>query len=219
MKKIFLFIIAILALSSCTQEDIENIVSTNTVEPQKTILFLGDSLTAGYRLDVADSYPKQLQSLLQENNYSYKVINGGVSGNTSQNLLDRIELYDDISVDMYFVAIGANDGLRQQSLEDMKNNIENTLQHIKQASPEATIILSGMQLPLNTGVQYSKEFTEIFPAIAKQEKILLFPFLLEWVARKQELNLDDGIHPNKQGYTIIADNIYQFFIQNNLVTQ
>ena len=187
---------------------------------QKIILTLGDSLTAWYNLDISESYPSQLHQKLINNWYNYKVINAGVSGDTSKNLLDRIELYNDIPADIYILAIGWNDWLRKLSTIELQKNIESIIHHLQNVNPDGKIILAWMQIPLNAWLEYAQEFSQLYRDIQENDPTInLFPFLLEWVATKKELNLSDSIHPNKQWYNIIAQNIFNFIDKNHLITK
>ncbi len=215
-----------LFLLSCWNNQ-ENSINNNkkdsqakTAPIQKTIVALWDSLTAWYNLDISDSYPHQLSTILKNNWYNYTVINAWVSGDTSKNLLDRIELYDDIDADIYIVGIGGNDWLRKLSTSDLENNILKIIDHLENVNPDSQIVLAGMQIPLNAWIDYSNYFKELYFNIKKKKtKIYLFPFLLEWVATKQELNLSDWIHPNRQWYAIIAQNLYDYIEENTIITK
>ena len=219
MKKIIILIIIPFILISCWNQEISKEKEKQTIKETKTILALWDSLTAWYNLKIEDAYPKQLEDLLKENNYNYKVINAWVSWDTSKNLLDRISLYDETETDLYILSIWWNDWLRKQSLEEMEANIKKIIKHLRENNPEAKIVFSWMQIPINLWLIYSNDFKEVFKKIAKEEKLIFYEFLLEWVARDVKLNLNDWIHPNKDWYTVIANNLYNFLIENNLVSK
>lgn len=226
MKKLWLFICTLLFLLSCSgdvkplenkwaEKENSNITSSETEE--KVILALGDSLTAGYNLDIKDSFPLQLEALLKKNKYNYKIINAWVSWDTSKNLLDRIELYDELTPELILVSIGANNGLRKQSIEQMSSDINDILSHLKSTHSKSTIVLAWMQMPLNVWIEYATDFAKVFPDIAEKNTASFFPFLLQDVATIQDLNLSDGIHPNKKWYAIIANNLYNFLKENWLL--
>ena len=222
MKKISIILI-LLFLSGCiktweNQWDKKYSENEKIISQEKIILALWDSLTAWYNLDIKDSYPLQLEGLLKSEWYNYKVQNAWVSWDTSKNLLDRIWLYDDINPDIYLVGIWSNDWLRRQSVDEMKTNITLIIEHIKKINPDAMIVLQWMQMPLNVGINYAKDFKKAFEDISQEEKIYFYEFLLKDVATKNQLNLSDWIHPNQQGYAIIAKNIYNFLIEKNLIT-
>lgn len=232
IKKILIYLsilVSTLLISSCwnnsqvvNSEVITNNSSTDIItsekKEQKIILALWDSLTAWYNLDISESYPNQLSTLLIDNWYNYKVINAWVSGDTSKNLLDRISLYDDINPDIYILAIWWNDGLRKLPTSNLQDNIELLIAHLEKINPESTIVLTWMQIPLNAWIDYSNNFKQLYIDIKNiKEEIFLFPFLLEWVATKKELNLSDWIHPNTDWYSIIANNIFTYLQDNNLL--
>lgn len=219
MKKIIAGILSILLLMSCSnsQNTWENAQEINT--QQKTILALWDSITAGYNLDISQSYPAQLEALLQEDKYNYKIINAGVSGDTSQNLLDRMDLYTDTQADIYLLTIGGNDALRRMNLQNLKQNIQEIIDIIYTQNPDAQIVLSGMQIPINYGLSYANNFKKLYSEIAEENNLKFYEFFLEDVAQKSDLNLSDGIHPNEKWYAIIAQNLYDFLKKEKIISQ
>lgn len=222
MKKI-IFAFLLLFIISCWNNEVteKNPIqeATSSSSEEKIILALWDSLTAWYNLDIIDSFPSQLEGVLKVNDYNYKVQNAWVSWDTSKNLLDRIGLYDDIDVSVYLLWIWSNDWLRLQSVEDMRINILKIIEHLQEVNPNATIVLEWMQMPLNVWVEYSNDFKQVFIDIQKEKQTKLYEFLLEWVATKKELNLSDWIHPNKQWYSIMANNLYNFLEKENIITK
>lgn len=174
-----------------------------------TVVFLGDSLTEGYGLDESESYPSLIETKLSAENMSHiRVINAGVSGSTSASGLGRLQWYIRSQPDLLVLSLGANDGLRGLSVEEMKANLSNTIIYALDNGVE--VILTGMQIPPNYGPEYTQEFARVFPDLAEQYGIPLMPFLLENVAAITELNQADGIHPNAEGTRIVADNLYRF---------
>ncbi len=223
MKKITL-ILTLLLLIWCWKAQEEDSKQKNSETwtdslQESIILALWDSLTAWYNLDIKDSYPLQLKGILKAWNYNYTVQNAWVSWDTSKNLLDRIELYDDIDVDIYLLWIWSNDWLRKQSIEQMSTNINTIIDHIQKINPNWKIVLEWMQMPLNVWLKYSRDFKKTFENISKEQGVYFYEFLLEDVATKRELNLSDWIHPNKQGYRIIAQNIFNFLENKNIITK
>ncbi|MBI4218303.1 MAG: arylesterase [Elusimicrobia bacterium] len=174
----------------------------------KTIVFFGDSLTAGHGLDEEKSYPAQIQRWMVQDGIQWKVVNAGVSGDTTAGGLRRIHWILRSNPSLVFVALGGNDGLRGIPLKNTRKNLDNILLGLKRSGVK--VILAGMQLPKNYGEKYREEFSRIYPELAKKHQIVLFPFLLEEVAMVPELNLSDGIHPNANGHARIAKNVYQF---------
>ncbi len=218
MKKIMLFIISLFLLFSCSWEE-EVITNTENPSIEKEIIVLWDSLVAGYNLDISESYPMQLEDILRKNWYNYKITNAWVSWNTSKNLLDRIELYDEVNADIYIITIWGNDWLRRQSIEDMKLNIKKTINHLQNINSDSKIVLTWMQIPINLWLNYSIDFKNTFEEIADELDIYLYDFLLEWVAKDVKLNLNDWIHPNKDWYEVIANNLYKFLIDKKIITK
>jgi acyl-CoA thioesterase-1 len=169
------------------------------------ILILGDSLTEGYGLSKENAYPYLLEQKLNEK-YApkkFQVTNAGISGSTSASGPSRLRWHLKNPTDLVLLVLGANDGLRGQSVEKMKDNLLAMIKILKEK--KIKVILVGMKLPLNYGKEYTSAFEKVFPDLAKQEKIPLIPFLLEGVAGKQDLNLPDHVHPNEKGHKIVAD--------------
>lgn len=215
MKKLII-ILLLLATMSCQNE--EKITNVETQKQSKIILALGDSLTAWLGLPLEESYPSQLQEMLRKNNFPYEVINAWVSGDTSENLLERVDLYLNDAAripELVILVIGANDGMRGQSLEDLEENINQIVQKLKDKNIK--IVLGWMKIPPNLGLFYTNDFFKIYKRVAEKNDIFLFDFFLEWVAGNRGLNLDDGIHPNKEGYEKIVKNLFDFLVNNKLV--
>jgi len=169
------------------------------------IVAFGDSLTAGFGLSGGDAYPAQLQRRLDELGHQYRVINAGVSGDTTAGALRRVPWVLAGKPEVVILEFGANDGLRGLSLEQTKNNLSLIIQQLQQA--RVTVMLAGMKLPPNYGQDYTKGFEAIYPALAKQYGLLFIPFFLEGVAGSPALNQADGIHPTKAGYRIIVEQV------------
>jgi acyl-CoA thioesterase-1 len=180
-----------------------------TTNKTKTILFFGDSLTAGYGLeDSSDAYPAIIQTKIDSLNLDYTVINSGLSGETTSGGLNRIDWVLNQSIDIFVLELGGNDGLRGIPLSETRANLQVIIDRVKLKYAEAIIILAGMQLPPNLGQEYTLEFRTIFTALAEKNSIELIPFLLEDVGGVPELNLGDGIHPNEGGHKIVANNVW-----------
>lgn len=171
------------------------------------IVAFGDSLTAGLGVPAEDAYPAQLQHRLDEQGIRYRVINAGVSGETTAGGLRRVEWVLKSRPHVVLLELGANDGLRGLNLEQTKANLERIIQRCQEAS--VTVILAGMKLPPNYGADYTKGFEAIYPALAKQHGLTLIPFFLDGVAGSSTLNQADGIHPTREGYRIIADKVLE----------
>jgi acyl-CoA thioesterase-1 len=169
------------------------------------IVAFGDSLTAGLGVTAEEAYPARLQRRLEEHRLPYRVINAGVSGDTTAGGLRRLDWVLKSGPDVVILELGANDGLRGLNLDETKANLERIIQRCQQAS--ATVILAGMKLPPNYGTEYTKSFEAIYPSLAKQYRLTLIPFFLDGVAGLASLNQADGIHPTSEGYRVIADKI------------
>jgi len=174
---------------------------------QKTILFFGDSLTAGYGLSAEEAFPALLEKELNKDKKPVKVINGGLSGETSAGGLSRIEWLLRKPVDVFVLELGANDGLRGLQLTQTKKNLQAIIDKVKTKYPDVKIIVAGMMVPPNMGKQYTEEFKNMFPQLAAQNKTVLIPFILKDVGGIEKLNQADGIHPTAEGHKIIAKNI------------
>ncbi len=178
-------------------------------QQQKTILFFGNSLTAGYGLDPELGFPNLIQQKINEKKANYTVINAGLSGETSAGGLSRIDWVLNRQVDIFILELGANDGLRGLPLEATKNNLQGIIDKVKSKFPNAIIVIAGMMVPPNMGEDYSIEFVKIYPELVRKNKALLIPFLLDGVAGNPKLNQGDGIHPNVDGQKIVADNVWK----------
>ena len=178
---------------------------------QYTVLFLGDSLTEGYGLEDGESFPSLIESkLLADDMDHIRVINAGISGSTSASGLSRLQWYIRSRPDLLVLALGANDGLRGLSVDEMKANLTDTINYAH--TNNLSVVLTGMLIPPNYGPEYTEAFANVFIDLAAQYNIPLMPFLLEDVAAIPELNQSDGIHPNVEGTKIVADNLYQFLL-------
>jgi acyl-CoA thioesterase-1 len=173
----------------------------------KNILFFGDSLTAGYGLSPEEAFPALVEKELNKNSQQVKVTNAGLSGETSAGGLSRIDWILRQQVDIFVLELGANDGLRGLPLDQTRKNLQAIIDKVKAKYPNVKLVLAGMMVPPNLGKEYTNEFKNIYPTLAKQNKATLIPFLLEGVGGDEKLNQPDGIHPNAEGHKIVAKNI------------
>jgi len=197
--------------------EMEEKVIENKVEAKsesKVILFFGNSLTAGMGLDPNEAFPALIQEKIDSLQLSYKVVNAGLSGETTASGKNRLGWVLNADIEVFVLELGANDGLRGISLEETRGNLQEIIDVVQQKNPNTTIILAGMQIPPNMGQNYTSEFKDIFPDLAKKNNIGLIPFLLEDVAGNPELNQPDGIHPTAEGQKIIANNIWPIIAKN-----
>ena len=174
----------------------------------KTIVFFGNSLTAGYGLEPTEAFPALIQKKIDSLKLPYKVINAGVSGETSAGGNGRIEWILQQPVDVFVLELGGNDGLRGIPTAETRRNLQAIIDKVKGKYPDAKIVIAGMQMPPNMGHIYTAEFRNIFPDLAKKNNIALIPFLLQGVGGEAKLNLEDGIHPTAEGHKILAENVW-----------
>ncbi|MGI9530904.1 arylesterase [Lutimonas sp.] len=175
----------------------------------KTILFFGNSLTAGMGLEVEEAFPALIQQKLDSANLSFNVINAGLSGETTASGENRLSWLLKQKIDVFVLELGANDGLRGIPLDETKKNLQKMIIEVKEHNSEVIIVLAGMQIPPNMGVDYVRDFKNIFPDLATENSIELIPFLLQDVAGDSNLNQPDGIHPTAEGQRIVAENVWQ----------
>jgi acyl-CoA thioesterase-1 len=175
----------------------------------KTILFFGDSLTAGYGLSPEEAFPALIEKKLTKNGKPCKVVNAGLSGETSAGGLSRIDWVLRQPIDVFVLELGANDGLRGLPLQQTEKNLQGIIDRVKAKNPAVKIVIAGMMVPPNMGPDYTMQFKKIYPELAKKNKAALIPFLLQDVAGIEKLNLTDGIHPNVEGHKIVADNVFK----------
>ena len=173
----------------------------------KVILFYGDSLTAGYGLSPDEAFPALVEKKLNETEKVAKVINAGLSGETTAGGLTRLNWVIRQPIDIFVLELGANDGLRGLPLEQTEKNLQLIIDKVKAKYPGVKIVIAGMMVPPNMGPEYTAKFRKIFPEIAKKNNATLIPFLLQDVAGNEKLNLGDGIHPNPEGHKIVAENV------------
>jgi acyl-CoA thioesterase-1 len=171
------------------------------------IVILGDSLTAGLGLPQEQSYPMLLQQRLNEEGARYQIVNAGVSGDTSAGGLSRLDWALEGDVRVLVVALGGNDGLRGLPPEQLKENLAAIITRAQARG--ITVILAGMEAPPNYGRDYLVAFHKVYPALAKEYRVALVPFLLDGVAGHEALNQRDGIHPSAAGARIVADNVWK----------
>lgn len=176
-----------------------------------TIVAVGDSLTVGYGVNEADAYPAQLEKKLHAAGFHWRVVNAGISGETSSGTLSRVAWVLKLKPDIVILETGANDGLRGIDPQVTKKNIAETVRILREN--RVTVILAGMRMVTSMGRDYTSDFAAIYPAVAKKHELILIPFFLQGVAGDPALNQGDGIHPVAEGYRIITDTIYPYVVQ------
>ena len=176
---------------------------------RKTVLFFGDSLTAGYGLDEERAFPAVVQAKIDSVGMPFEVVNAGLSGETSSGGLRRIGWLMRRKIDVLVLALGANDALRGVPLEVTRESLQGIVDKVKEKYKDVKIVVVGMEAPPNLGDEYTKGFREIFKALAERNDAVWIPFLLAGVAGNPELNLPDRIHPTEEGHQILAENVWR----------
>jgi acyl-CoA thioesterase-1 len=180
----------------------------HAADTEPVIAVLGDSLTAGLGVAAEEAFPARLQARLRREGYRYRVVNAGVSGDTSAAALRRVDWVLRTRPEVVVVAVGANDGLRGLSVPALAANLEQIVTRLRAGG--ARVLLVGMRVPPNYGDEYARRFEASFAAVARQTGVRLMPFLLDGVAAQPALNQPDGIHPTAEGQRIIADNVWVY---------
>lgn len=171
----------------------------------KTILFLGDSLTEGYGVEKEQAYPALIEESLKKKMSDIRVINGGISGSTSASGLSRLKWFAKTKPDILFLALGANDGLRGQKVENIEANLDKIIFLAKEKKMK--VILAQMLLPPNYGKEYTENFKNLYQKLAKKHDVVFLPFMLDGVGGVKEHNIEDGIHPNTKGHEILKEKV------------
>lgn len=184
------------------------LVAPAAVAQERVIVALGDSLTAGLGLLPDEAYPSLLEKRLRREGYRYHVVNAGVSGDTTAGGLRRVDWVLRSQPTLVIVALGANDGLRRQSVEAMRANLTEIVHRLRAGG--ASVLLVGMRVPTNYGDVYGRAFAAGFADVARATGVSLAPFLLDGVAGQARLNQPDGIHPTVEGQRIIADRLWPY---------
>ena len=174
-----------------------------------TILFLGDSLTAGRGVEESQAFPALIQEKIREKNLPFEVVNAGLSGDTSAGGLSRLDWILQRPIDVLVLELGANDGLRGLPVAAMKRNLQSIIDRVKAKNPQVKIVIAGMEIPPNYGANYAADFRAAFPELAAKNHAALIPFLLEGVGGHLDLNQADHIHPTAAGHKIVAENVWR----------
>jgi acyl-CoA thioesterase-1 len=176
-------------------------------QAQRTVVFLGDSLTAGYGLARQETFPSLLEARIRAAGLGWKVVNAGVSGDTSAGARARLDFIYRQRPQLIFLCIGSNDGLRGLPVAELEKNLRVILDRARREGTR--VILAGAMLPENYGPEYRAAFRGLFPRLAKEYRLPFLPFLLQGVAMDPGLNQEDGIHPNAEGARRVADNVWK----------
>ena len=176
-----------------------------------TIVYLGDSLTAGYGLPEGEdqAYPALIEAKAEALGWNVRTVNAGLSGDTSAGGLRRVDwIVSRGPVDVLVLALGANDGLRGLPVEALKENLEAIIARVREANPAVRIVLAGMMTPTNMGGAYGERFSAVYREVAEEQDVELIPFLLDGVGGVRSLNQPDGVHPTAEGQRIMAETVW-----------
>lgn len=217
--RIVSFLSLVLVLAACNNQSAQNqegkdssTTESKAVEStsdKKNILFFGTSLTAGYGLDdPSEAYPALIQQKIDSLKLPYKIINGGLSGETSAAGKSRIDWLLKQPISVFVLELGANDGLRGIAVKETIVNLQAIIDKVKAKNPDVKLVMEGMQMPPNMGETYTTEFKAIFKDLAEKNDMVYVPFLLEGVGGVPQLNQGDGIHPTAEGHQILAENVW-----------
>jgi len=176
---------------------------------EKTLVVLGDSLSAGFGVDPGEAWPARIQDMIRQAGLPWKLVNAGVSGDTSAGGLRRLDWILRRPVDALLIELGGNDGLRGLPLEATRTNLQAVIERTRAKFPDARIVLAGMRMPDNFGEAYTRQFEGLYRDLAEKQRVVLIPFLLEGVGGRPELNLPDQIHPNAEGHRLVATNVWK----------
>ena len=179
--------------------------SLNPSQDERVIVAFGDSLTAGLGVASHEAYPAQLEARLRETGYPYRVVNAGVSGDTTAGGIRRLDWIIKTKPAIVILELGANDGLRGIPLNEVRANLNQMIQSLQNKGIQ--VVLVGMKLPPNYGPLYTRGFSNLYSELAREYDIPFIPFFLEGVAARPELNQEDGLHPTVAGYSRVVDNV------------
>jgi acyl-CoA thioesterase-1 len=177
---------------------------------ERTVLFFGDSLTAGYGLDDpgTQAYPARIEQKIEAEHLPWRAVNAGLSGETSAGGLRRVDWILRQPVGVFVLALGGNDGLRGIEPAVLKANLQSIIDRVHAKDPSIQVVIAGMEMPSNLGEGYTKAFHQVYADLAASNHLALIPFLLEGVGGISSLNQGDGMHPNPEGAKRVADNVW-----------
>jgi acyl-CoA thioesterase-1 len=182
---------------------------TTTATPAKTVVFLGDSLTAGLGVEPTEAFPALIAEKTRASGLPFEIQNAGLSGDTSAGALRRTDWLLQRPIDVLVIALGGNDGLRGLPVKSLKANLQAIIDKAKAKNSAVKIVIAGMQTPPNLGAEYSASFQRVYAELARENHTVLIPFLLEGVGGHRDLNQSDLIHPTAAGHRIIADLVWR----------
>jgi len=220
LRQLFIVLI-VLSMSACgsgneqekarpKMKEATTAAAVKATSKKKTVVFFGDSLTAGYGIDEKDAFPALTQKRIDDAGLGYTVVNAGISGETTAAGLRRIDWVLKQAVDVFILELGGNDALRGVDPEETYRNLSGIVASVQEKYPKAKILLAGMEAPPNLGNDYTVSFRNAFKRVSEEKKITLMPFLLDGVGGVAELNQDDRIHPTAKGHAIVAENLWKW---------
>ena len=177
---------------------------------RRSIVILGDSLAAGYGVDPAEAFPALLQEKIDAAQLKFTIVNAGLSGDTTAGGLRRVDWVLRRPVDVLVIELGGNDGLRGLQPTATQTNLQGIIDRTRARYPRAEIVLAGMQMPPNLGLEFTEAFRRVYPEVARSNHLVLIPFLLEGVGGRPELNQTDGIHPTVEGHRRVAETVWKY---------
>lgn len=214
-SRILLTLIAMTLLPLCAgcKNDKEPAAALSPAPPtsEGVVVAVGDSLTAGYGVPESEAYPAQLEKKLRQAGYRWRVVNAGISGETSSGTLSRIDWILKLQPDIVILCIGANDGLRGVDPRLTRANIDKIVTALR--AKGVVVVLAGMRISRNLGAAYVRDFSAIYTRVAKDHDLILVPFFLDKVAGEADLNLADGLHPSAEGYRLVAETVYPYLLR------
>lgn len=175
----------------------------------KSVVFLGDSLTAGFGLQQSEAFPALIAEKVRTAGLPFEVQNAGLSGDTSAGALRRVDWLLQRPIDVLVIELGGNDGLRGLPVKTLRANLQQLIDKAKDKNPSVKIVIAGMQIPPNLGTDYAADFARVFSELARENNAALIPFLLQGVGGQRELNQPDMIHPNAAGHRIVANLVWR----------
>ena len=207
--RLFVFVLFVLMTAARGRDDSPPAAPGQTAT--HTMVFFGDSLTAGLGLaePAEEAFPGVIQKKLTAAHQPWRVVNAGLSGETTAGGLRRVDWILRQPVDVFVLELGGNDGLRGIEPAVSLKNLQGIIDRVRVKNPAVKILLAGMQMPPSLGPDYTRDFAAIYPALADQNHVALVPFLLEGVAARSDLNQADGIHPTAEGHAIVAENVWK----------
>jgi len=221
-KDIYIIALVLLLFSACTAstdstqstgsptETQTGVSESATNEVRKTVLFFGDSITAGFGIGEEEAFPALIQHKFDSLGLQWRSVNAGLSGETSAGGLRRIDWLLQQKIDILVLELGGNDGLRGVSPDQTKQNLIGIIEKTRATYPDCIIILAGMQIPPNLGQTYATAFANVYAEVAETQDTYLIPFILEGVGGNPALNLPDGIHPTPRGHRIVAKTVWDY---------